>query len=310
MRVGVVTPAYNVAPYVADAIRSVLEQSHSDWTMTLVDDGSTDETAGVIGSFHDPRLRLVRQRNTGVSQARNRGLMETQAEAILFLDADDWLAPDALATLVPVLRGQPTAIAAAGAWRHASVAGTPIGRVRRPPEGDLLEALLVRNLFVNGGHLLIWRTVLAAAGPFHHGLRYGEDWEFWIRLARLGCFAAARSRAPILFVRERPEGAYRGMASRKESFAPCMDAIYNAPGLKSRFGAAELARFRHRADAENDWIVGRELIRQGRDAEGRAFLRRSVRAAPGLRRLALFAAEASPIRRLALFRRYSLSDAA
>jgi len=180
------------------------------------------------------------------------------------------------------------------------------GPVGRPASGDLLERLLVRNLFANGGHLLIRRIAAEAAGPFHTGLRYGEDWEYWIRLACLGSFVAVHARTPLLFARERHGGAYLRMASEPESFAPCMDAIFNAPALAARFSAAKVARLRRGAEAENDWIVGRELIRHGRPREGRGFLRRSVRAAPSPWRIALLAAGALPIMRIGPFRPYSV----
>jgi hypothetical protein len=85
-----------------------------------------------------------------------------------------------------------------------------------------------------------------------------------------------------------------------------MNAIFNAPGLQSRVGAVTLARLRRRAEAENDWIVGRELIRHGQVAEGRRFLRRSVKAAPGLRRLALLASASIPMLRIGPFRSYPM----
>jgi glycosyltransferase involved in cell wall biosynthesis len=304
MRIGIVTPAFNVAPYIGIAIRSVQAQSHQDWTMTIVDDGSTDQTAAIAADFNDPRVRPIRQRNTGVSVARNRGLAATEADAILFLDGDDWLSPDALSTLAASLRDTPNAIAAVGSYVQVHGDGQIASRVRRPPSGALLESLLVRNSFVNGGHLLIHRSMLHATGLFHSGLSYGEDWEYWIRLARLGSFAAARSRAPLLFVRERQESAYRGMATQTRSFAPCMDAIFDSPALKVRLGATVLARLRQRAEAENDWIVGRELIRHGQLSEGRHFLRKSVAKAPSLKRLALLAAVSLPMPRIGPFRPY------
>jgi glycosyltransferase involved in cell wall biosynthesis len=300
MRIGIVTPAYNIAPYIGDAIRSVLAQTHRDWTMTIVDDGSADDTAAVTARFHDPRLRLIRYPNAGVSTARNRGLAATEADAILFLDGDDWLSPDALATLAASLFSNPDAIAAVGPYMR--VPGR--SRVFSPPSGDLLEALLVRNLFANGGHLLIRRHALEAAGPFLSNLRYGEDWEYWIRLARLGRFAAAPASAPLLFVRERHGGAYLTMAAQPASFVGCMDAIFDAEALSGRFDRAALVRLRRRAKAENDWIVGRELIRHGRHAEGRPFLRRSVRAAPSVKRLVLLALGSLPIARIGPFRPY------
>jgi glycosyltransferase involved in cell wall biosynthesis len=308
MRIDIITPAFDVAPYIGDAIRSVLAQTHRYWTMTIVDDGSTDETAAIAASFDDPRIRLLRQRNAGVSAARNLGMVASNAEAALFLDGDDWLSTDALSTLSAALRAAPNAIAAVGPYRRiaASEAGdaTEAGRVWRPASGDLLETLLVRNLFANGGHLLIRRHVLESAGTFNPGLNYGEDWEYWTRLARFGSFTAADVPAPLLFVRDRPGGACHGLAARPESFLPCMDAIFKAPALKSRFSGADLARLRRRAEAENDWIVGRELIRHGKAADGRHFLRRSVVAAPSLRRLALLAAVSLPMVRIGPFRAY------
>jgi glycosyltransferase involved in cell wall biosynthesis len=304
MHIGIVTPAFNVAPYIGDAIRSVLAQTHQDWTMTIVDDGSTDATAAIAGGIDDPRVRLIRQSNAGVSAARNRGLRATAAAAILFLDGDDWLSPDALSNLRAALQTDPNAVAAVGPYVRMSPGGANSGRVRRPASGDLLESLLVRNLFANGGHLLIHRVVLDATGPFHPGLCYGEDWEYWTRIARLGWFTATPEPAPLLFVRERHDGAYLGMATRPESFAPCMDAIFNAPALKMRFSVRELARLRGRAVAENDWIVGRELIRHGQRDEGRHFLRRSVAAAPSLKRIALLAAGSLPMVRVGPFRSY------
>jgi glycosyltransferase involved in cell wall biosynthesis len=185
MRIGIVTPAFNVAAYVGDAIRSVLAQAHADWTMTVVDDGSTDRTAVIAASFDDPRVRLIRQRNAGVSTARNRGLTATNAETVLFLDADDWLSPDALSVLAATLRSDPGALAAVGPYRRV-LAGKPEwgSRVSRPRSGDLLEALLVRNLFANGGHLLIRRHKVETAGTFNLSLTYGEDWEYWCQHLR------------------------------------------------------------------------------------------------------------------------------
>jgi glycosyltransferase involved in cell wall biosynthesis len=304
MRIGVVTPAYNVAPYIGAAIDSVLAQTHRDWTMTIVDDGSSDATAAVAASVHDARVRLIGQPNGGVSAARNRGLAATQADAVLFLDADDWLSPEAMRDLAAALRADPGAVAAVGAYRRVSLAGTNFGGVVRPASGDLLGALLIGNLFANGGHLLVRSEAVDEAGAFHTGLRYGEDWEYWVRLAGLGRFTAVPGRAPLLFVRERQGGAYFSMAASPQSFVPCMNAIFDAAAVRERFGAADLARLRRRAEAENDWIVGRELVRHGRWWEGRPFLSRSVRNAPGLKRAVLLAAGSLPMFGIGPFRRY------
>ena len=309
MRIGIVTPAFNVAGYIGDAIRSVLAQTHHAWTMTIVDDGSTDQTAAVAAGFDDSRIRLIRQCNAGVSAARNRGLSVTNTETVLFLDADDCLSPDALSVLAAALRAGPDAIAAVGPYQRVQSGKQAWeSEVWRPVSGDVLETLLVRNLFANGGHLLIRRHAVEAAGLFDPRLCYGEDWEYWTRLARLGTFAAVQASPPVLFVRERHDSAYRALALRPEAFVPCMNAIFDAPELKRRFSAAGLARLRRLAQAENNWVVGRELIRHGRVAEGRQFLRRSVGAAPGFKRLALLASVSLPLLRIGPFRSYPIPD--
>jgi glycosyltransferase involved in cell wall biosynthesis len=76
MRIGIVTPAYNAASWIGDAIASVIGQTHDDWAMVVVDDGSTDATADIVARAGDARIRLIRQANAGVSAARNHGMAE------------------------------------------------------------------------------------------------------------------------------------------------------------------------------------------------------------------------------------------
>jgi glycosyltransferase involved in cell wall biosynthesis len=296
VRVGIVIPAYNAARWIGEAIGLAVAQSYGDWRLVVVDDGSTDGTGDIARSFADRRITLIRQANAGVSAARNRGIVElvggaprcAGVSAVLFLDADDRLASDALARLVDTLRAAPEAVVAAGAY-------TDMRHLRMPPSGDILPRLLVRNLFANGGHLLIRAEAIRAAGLFRTDIAYGEDWEYWIRLALCGLFAVTSDRAPVLFVRQHDGGAYRRLAATPTSFAPCMEAIFGNPELLARFGAARLAAIRRRTEAENAWIIGRELIRHGRSREGRVWLRRSVRAAFSLKRIALLAASVLPI---------------
>jgi glycosyltransferase involved in cell wall biosynthesis len=285
MRVGIVTPAWNVAPWIDGTIRSVLDQTHTDWRMVVVDDGSTDATAALVAKVADPRVTLLSQANAGVSAARNAGLaaLDPDADAVLFLDADDWLEPDALARLVVALRAAPDAVAASGPCEIA-------GRVLRPPAGHLVQALLRRNRFANGGHVLIRRAATLEIGPFCPGLAYGEDWDYLIRLALLGRFAAVAGRAPVLHVRVRPGGAYYRLATDPAAFAACLDVIFANPALHARLGPTRLAELRRHADAESDWIIGRELVRRGLRHAGLDWLRRSVRARPSSRRLLLLAA--------------------
>jgi len=287
VHIAVIVPAYNVAPYLRDCIASVVAQTHRAWSMVVVDDGSTDPTADIAASFPDPRIRLIRQANAGVSAARNRGLGAIAADACLFLDADDWLAPDALARLAATLGAHPGTVAASG--RHARVtADGLIHWMRPPPAGDLLERLLVRNLFANGGHLLIRWQAIEAAGAFRADLAYGEDWEYWTRLAVQGPFAALRRHTtPVVFVRETPGSAYLRMATNSACCAASIDAVYGSAAIRHRLGPDRLHDLRRQAEAEMAWVIGRELIRHGRVGNGWVWLGRSLRQARTLKRIGL-----------------------
>lgn len=89
----VVVPTFNRSALVPRAIRSVLHQTFTDFDLIVVDDGSTDETPDVLASIHDPRLRLVRQENQGLSAARNAGAAIAAGEWLTFLDDDDEALP-------------------------------------------------------------------------------------------------------------------------------------------------------------------------------------------------------------------------
>jgi glycosyltransferase involved in cell wall biosynthesis len=291
--VSVVIPAYNVAPFIGDALASLAAQTMADWEAIVVDDGSRDGTAAAIAAFGDGRVRLVAQENAGVSAARNRGMEEARGRTLCFLDADDWLARDALARMRDAL-GEDD-IAAYGAYafvpEEAHPGAAPLWVKTGPfPSGDIVEPLLVTNLFHNGGHMLIRTTAARQAGGFVRGMRFGEDWEYWLRLAAMGRFATVPGDAPLLFVRQRSSGAYLRMATSPASFAPAMDAIFTNPTLLSRFGPERLAAIRRRTEAENTWIIGRELVRHGKGAEGRRWMRASLTAAPSLKRAAVLAA--------------------
>lgn len=91
MRISIITPCYNAAPYITRTIQSVQNQTITDWEMIIVDDGSTDNSADIIKSIAkgDQRIKLIQKANGGSASARNTGLALAQGEYIQFLDADD-----------------------------------------------------------------------------------------------------------------------------------------------------------------------------------------------------------------------------
>ena len=109
--VSVIMPAYNTEKYIRESIDSVLGQSFTDFELIVVDDGSTDATAAIVESYTDSRIRLIRQENRGVSEARNTGLEAARGQFITFLDSDDLYYPDFLKTLYHLIRTNKTEMA-------------------------------------------------------------------------------------------------------------------------------------------------------------------------------------------------------
>ena len=113
-RVGIVIPLYNKGVLVRRALKSVLSQTYQNFEVVVVDDGSTDEGPDIVREYSDSRIRLIQQANAGPGAARNRGVQETQAPYLAFLDADDEWMPLFLEVYVECLRRHPDCDAVIG----------------------------------------------------------------------------------------------------------------------------------------------------------------------------------------------------
>src|SRR5580704_6980271 len=139
--VSVIIPAYNSAKFLVGAIESVLAQTMDDFEIIVVDDGSKDNTLQVVEPFlADSRIRYFRQQNRGLPGARNAGAKVSRGEYLAFLDADDFLAPNALEAMRKRFEESEAAWLNVGVLKLEGKNKT----IRHPllPEGDLLLAIL------------------------------------------------------------------------------------------------------------------------------------------------------------------------
>ena len=201
MRASVVIPCFNSLKYLPETLATVLAQTYGDFEVVLVDDGGSDDLAGWAATFPDgagdPRVRVVRQENAGVSAARNLGVTSSQGEVVVFCDSDDLWAPTLVAELVGALDRNPAAGLAYGWYDLIDGDGTPTGRVVRSEwEGDVWAQFVTRNP-VSASAVAVPKAVLDDVGLFLVNRdRFPvdvEDWELWIRIA---------GRYPVVVVRE------------------------------------------------------------------------------------------------------------
>ncbi|MGB9605347.1 MAG: glycosyltransferase family 2 protein [Bryobacteraceae bacterium] len=182
MRISVIIPTYNCAPFLGQAIESVLGQTRPVDEILVVDDGSTDETEAVVRSFA-PKLRYIQQSNQGVSQARNTAIQEATGDLIAFLDADDWWLPDKIRRQEEAMRGRPDAVLCyTGVLDYL-----PDGSVRSKPAPDpqrLWPQLRLRQCLGPPSSWVVRKESLVEAGGFRRQMRACEDWELLVRLAR------------------------------------------------------------------------------------------------------------------------------
>jgi glycosyltransferase involved in cell wall biosynthesis len=185
MRVNVIIPCHNAARYLAEALASVLGQTHEATSAIVVDDGSTDATVAIARGFGE-RVTVLRQVKSGVSAARNRGIDAARGECIAFLDADDRWHPDKLSRQVAYLAGHPECALVHTAIRHIDSQGLVTGRphnaaLRLQTRGECLAVLLSRNTITTSSVLL--RREVVREERFLTGLHAAEDWDLWLRLA-------------------------------------------------------------------------------------------------------------------------------
>ena len=185
-------PVYNGARYLRGALESALSQTYRPLEIVVVDDGSTDETPGVLAEFGD-RIRAIRQPNSGSAAARNAALRAARGELIAFLDADDLWLPHKVAVQVHYLREHPDVDLVATRWLTLTE-GAPAAPNELPgPEtgvevdaensGWLYNALLI-DCVVHTTTVVIRRRLVDEIGIFDTELRRGQDYDYWLRASR------------------------------------------------------------------------------------------------------------------------------
>lgn len=194
MKYSVIIPLYNKEPYIEKALRSVFAQTYTDYEIIVVDDGSKDDSATIaerVLTESAAPYQLIRQENAGVSMARNNGVARSQGDYLCFLDADDWWDPAFLKEMSKLIEEFP----------DAGIYGTSYTIVNETKHKTRVAPIGVEPGFEKGyinycqvyaktlamplwtGAVSIPQTVFDEMGGFPKGIKLGEDFLLWIRIA-------------------------------------------------------------------------------------------------------------------------------
>ena len=190
-KISVIIPGYNSETTIRDTIKSVQQQTFSDFELIVINDGSTDKTAAIVQSILDPRIKLFSYKNGGLPVARNRGIARAKGKFIAFLDADDLWIADKLESQLQALENCPKAAVAYSLTDYINEAGQVIKKGKHKiVDGNVLEELLIDNFIESGSNPLIRKQALEKVGGFDASINTAADWEMWLRLAEQFDFVA------------------------------------------------------------------------------------------------------------------------
>lgn len=200
--ISVIIPLYNKADKIEKTLKSVFAQTYNDFEIVIVDDGSTDNSAAIVEHFGDPRIRLIRQKNSGVSAARNKGIRESKGEYVALLDADDEWDSKYLSTQVAMIKKYPTCQIFVTNYQMRKTNGESRSAIVNGLEFE--EDGIMSSYFKIASqseppccsiNIVAKKECFQAIGGFPLGIRSGEDLLTWARLAAR--YKIAYNRRPL-----------------------------------------------------------------------------------------------------------------
>ena len=227
-----IVPAYNAASVIEETLRSALAQTLREIEVLVVDDGSTDDTAAVVGRVADgdPRVRLIRQANAGVAVARNAAIAEARGAYIAPLDADDVWFPEKLEAQVARMERGGERMGMVYCWSVMIDADSRIRGSSFPcrVEGDVALRLFYVNFIGNASVPLYRRAAVEGAAGYDAGLHARgaqgcEDWDLSLRVAML--YETGVAPGHYVAYRVLPDSMSRDVATMARSYRAVVERV-------------------------------------------------------------------------------------
>jgi glycosyltransferase involved in cell wall biosynthesis len=182
--ISIVMAAKNYAKFLPQAVESAFAQTHADWELLIIDDGSTDATPRVVQQFlADPRVKYVRSDFLGQSRAKNLGARLSRGEYIAYLDADDAWEPTKLEKQLKLFDRPEVGVVFSGRKlidENGKITGEPPANY---PKGKVLTNIFTQN-FVCFSTVMLRREVFEFVGGFDPGIDLAIDYDLWLRVAK------------------------------------------------------------------------------------------------------------------------------
>lgn len=207
--VSIIMPAYNASSTIQETLQTILQQTYENWELVLIDDGSQDNTCELVALINDNRIHLYREENKGSALARSQGTELAQGKYITFLDADDHWEPNKLEAQVELFqRLHPSVGMIHSNYVEFDHKGFYSPKPLRYCEklkisGKIYEDLLIHN-FIGLLTVIVKKEVIDQVGVFDPIYTGAEDWDLWLRIAKL--YEVAYLPSPLARYRLNPHG--------------------------------------------------------------------------------------------------------
>jgi glycosyltransferase involved in cell wall biosynthesis len=253
-KVDIIIPAYNAAKYLPLAIESVISQTFEDWRILLVDDGSTDNTSELLIPFTQqlgPKLKYIKQPNSGLPAARNTAIRNSSAELLALLDADDVWLPCRLSESVRCFESRPEVGLAYGLISRIGPEGAIFETFAGNPkhaEGKIAPYIYMRRVELPCPTITFRRKCVDEVGMFDETLRATEDRDLWLRIALR--YEVAFVPKVLALYRTSPSSMSTEPERMLKAQLQFIEKHYGAPGCGSRARRRALGRvYKQHADA-------------------------------------------------------------
>ncbi len=187
--VSVIIPTYNSAQFIPNSVSSVASQTYPNIEILIIDDGSTDDTEIVVQALPGS-IRYIKQINSGPSSARNRGIAQSKGKYIAFLDVDDEWEPSKIENQVALFENDKSLSIVAASYVRCDADLSPVEticlEIPSKNKGVVPFRMLLEKNQLLTSSIMLRKQTLDVCGFFDEKIRFGEDWDLWVRAAQLG----------------------------------------------------------------------------------------------------------------------------